>query len=178
VIGAHISRAQGSEYTGSVAWENAVRMRWYLGSRLPDQRADDDEQNSNSRYLAKRKSIYSALDHVRFTMREGVLVPDAPGGHVGGLVAALDARHAEEVCLAGFKRLQGPGIHPTDAKNSPDYLPRQLVEKQLQDGYTKRQLADAMNRLMVRGTLSRGVVGRYGNRGQRFGLVLAQEQAT
>ena len=27
---------------GSAAWENACRMRWYLGPNLPDEKLDDD----------------------------------------------------------------------------------------------------------------------------------------
>lgn len=181
VIIAHVSRAQGSEYSGSVAWENAARMRWYLGSKLPDQPQaanDDDGDQGNVRYLAKRKSNYSARDYVRMTMREGLLVPDhVAQSHVGGLVSAMDDRRAEEVCIAGFRTLCGMGIRTTDGKTSPDYLPSQMVAKGLALGYTKSDLGRAMNRLMGGHVFTRAQIGQHSNRSPKFGLVLKDEAA-
>lgn len=177
VIVAHPGRAIGSEYSGSVAWENAVRMRWFLGSKLPDQKPDDDEPTGSTRFLCKRKSNYSAQDYVRLEMRGGgLLVPDGPVGHVGGLVAALDEEKAEEVVLDGLRRLTAMGIKPSDKQTSPDHLPRQMLQKNLARGYTKAQLERAMGRLMAAGTLTRGIVGQYSNRTPREGLVLAEPQ--
>jgi hypothetical protein len=82
-------------------------------------------------------------------MRNGLLVPDAPPGHVGGLVVQLDERKAEEIVVAGFHSLCGMGLVPSDSKNSPDYLPRQVIEKGLGCGYGKGDIAKALNRLMA-----------------------------
>ena len=175
VIMAHPGKAIGSEYSGSVAWENAVRMRWYLGSRLPDQRiedAEDEGDRSTVRYLAKRKANYTAQDYVRFTMQDGLLVPDQAPQGIGGIVAAIDERQAEHVCLEGFRSLKAMGLNPSDSKSSADYLPKQMLEKRLNSGYGKSELAKAMNRLMTAGTFSHGEVGKYSNRTPRMGLVL------
>lgn len=179
VLVAHVSRALGSEFTGSVAWENAARMRWYLGSKLPDAQRDDDEASSpETRFLAKRKSNYSARDVVRMSMRHGLLVPDQVAqSHVGGLVGAMDERRAEEVCLAGFRSLCGMGIRTTDGKTTGDYLPAQIVAKSLSCGYSKADLGKAMNRLMGRGEFARGVVGKHANRSDKFGLILNEGAA-
>lgn len=176
VLLAHTARATGSEFAGSAAWENAVRMRWYLGSKLPDQRGEDSEDApADARFLCKRKANYSSRDYVRFTMRDGVLVPDQAPDRISGLVSQLDERRAEELVLAGFKSLRDMGIPTTDAKNSPDYLPRQMTTKGLGAGYSAAELARAMNRLMGRRVFSRGVVGQYGNRNPKQGLVLNTE---
>ena len=177
VLLAHTSRGYGSEFAGSAAWENAVRMRWYLGNKLPDERQDaDDEQGSDVRFLCKRKANYSSKDYVRFSMRDGVLVPDGLAMGEGGAVASrLDERRAEEIVVAGFRSLQGIGIQPTDGKSSPDYLPRQMAEKGLGKGFSQQELARAMNRLMGRQAFTRGVVGQYGNRNPKMGLVLQSE---
>jgi len=178
---AHVSRAIGSEFTGSVAWENAVRMRWFLGDRLPDQPIEPGEEQADAsrvRFLCKRKSNYSAQDFMRFTVTDtGLLVPDHEPDHVSGMVAQLDERKAEEVCIAGFKALKAMGLHPSDSKASPDYLPRQLVEKRQAAGYSKKDLAKAMNRLMAAGKFTRGQVSTYSNRTPRMGLVLTEETA-
>lgn len=173
IIVTHPGRAQGSEYSGSVAWENAVRMRWYLGAKLPDQRdSDDEEPATNVRYLCKRKSNYSAKDYVRFEMRGGLLVPDETPSHVKSVMTAVDFQLAEETVLAGFRELQKMGIRPSDGSTSPDYLPKQLLAKRLGGHFQRRDLDGAMNRLMTRGVLSRGVIGQYSNRNPRYGLVL------
>lgn len=178
VIVAHPGKALGSEYSGSVAWENAVRMRWYLGSHLPDQRpedAEDEGDRSMVRYLSKRKANYTAQDFVRMTMDRGLLVPDhQPQEAVGGMLAALDEKRADEVCIAGFKALRTMGLQPTDAKQAQDYLPRNIVQKRLNSGYSVKDLARAMNRLMAAGTFTRDAVGRYSNRSPRMGLVLTE----
>jgi hypothetical protein len=179
VLMAHVSRAHGSEYSGSVAWENAARMRWYLGQSLPDQPQHEDSvgQNQHVRFLAKRKSNYSARDHVRFTMQDGLLVPDdVARTSVGGLAAVIDERRAEEICLAGFHTLVAMGIRTTDGKTSPDYLPSQIVAKSLGCGYSKRDIGAAMNRLMTKGVFLRAVVGKHTNRSPKFGLVVKDEE--
>ena len=178
VLVAHVSRTLGSEFSGSVAWENAARMRWYLGSKLPDAQRDDgdDAPSAETRFLAKRKSNYSARDVVRMTMRNGLLVPDAPPGHVGGLVMQLDERKAEEIVVAGFHSLRGMGLVPSDSKNSPDYLPRQVIDKGLGCGYGKGELAKALNRLMAASVFSRGIAGQYSNRNPKQGLVLQSKE--
>jgi hypothetical protein len=181
VLVAHVSRAQGSEFSGSVAWENAARMRWYLGSKLPDQVAGDDEPTSSDasvRYLAKRKSNYSARDYVRMTMHNGLLVPDQVAQtHVGAQVSAMDEKRAEEICLAGFSSLYAMGIRTTDGKTSPDYLPSQMVSKGLAAGYGKSEIGKAMHRLMARHVFVRAPIGRHANRTVKFGLVLQERQS-
>ena len=177
VIAGHTARMQGSEFSGSAAWENAVRMRWFLGTQLPDQKAEEgDEPRTDVRFLCKRKSNYSAQDYVRFTMRDGLLVPDQKAQtHVGGLVAVLDGRKAEEVCIAGFRSLCAIGIRTTDGRTSSDYLPTQLVAKGFAAGYSKSEIGKAMNRLMGRGVFVRAQVDKHANRTPKFGLVLNDE---
>jgi hypothetical protein len=171
---AHTARAQGSEYAGSAAWENACRARWYFGTKLPDQKDDGELPDPHTRFLARRKSNYSAQDHVRMTLRGGVLVPDQVPDRVGGLVAQMDERKAEEIVVAAYRSLRNMGIKPTDAKNSPDYLPKQVRAKGLACGYSITELSRAMNRLMTSGLLTRGVVGAYANRNPKEGLLLKE----
>lgn len=108
------------------------------------------------------------------SLRGGVLVPDQVVDRIGGLVAQADEAKAEEILLAGFRSLCGMGIKPTDGKNSPDYLPRQVHAKGLGCGYSASELGRALNRLMGRGLFVRGVVGSYANRSPKEGLVLVQ----
>lgn len=167
---AHPGRAAGSEYSGSTAWENAVRARMFLSDRPPGATASpDDEPNGDARYLARRKANYSARDLRTLRYENGVLVPEqaAPGELMGGLAR----KRNESIVLAATRKLIEVGQQPTDGASSPAYLPKLIVEFRLHEGRTRRDLADAMRSLMVEGKLRREVIGKYANRSDRFGLV-------
>jgi hypothetical protein len=168
----HVARAQGSEYSGSAAWENAVRMRWYLGPTLPDQKVEaDDAPDPEIVYLARRKANYSNKDWRRLRFRNGLWLPDegAPGVRFD---QGFRNDVAEAVVLTGFKRLLAAGINPTDKANAGDYLPKQMVQKGFAQNHTSKELALAMNRLMGDGRFRRAVVGKDDSRHPKQGLVL------
>lgn len=165
---AHPSRAQGSEYSGSGAWEAVARTRLYLGRKLPDQ-DDNGDENETTRYLARRKANYSARDYRRFEFNNGVLVQDVTEG-AGGLIGSIRSKKASETVLEGLRALNDKGIRVTDGKTSPQYLPRVLVDYKLNDGITLRDLGDAMRAALMAGQIVRGVIGKYENRTPMFGL--------
>jgi RecA-family ATPase len=175
VIMGHPGRAQGSEFSGSGAWENAVRMRWFLGTQLPDKKPDDEEeQNLDVRYLAKRKTNYTAKDYVRLTYRDGAFVPDAVDDSLsGGVSRQMRSDGAERAVIGALRRFGELGIVVVRGHTSPDYLPKQMQSLQLASDYTRRELDTAMNRLMLAGTVVEAVVGEYSNRNPRRGLRLA-----
>jgi len=167
----HTARTAGSEFSGSAAWENACRMRWYMGTTLPDQKPDEDETaDAGIVYLAKRKANYSEKDWRRLRYQDGLFIPEECHGRRFDQGYRDDL--AERLVLKGMGKLAQSGIQPTDSANSPDYLPRQIVAKGLNEGHTKKELAAAMNRLMGAGKLKRDVVGKYPNRTPRQGLVV------
>jgi len=166
----HVSRAAGSEFSGSAAWENACRMRWYMGHTLPDQKPDDDEPvDTGLVYLAKRKANYTERDYRRLRYRNGLLVPEDGSRPIGqGYRDDL----AERVVLKAMAKLKAAGIQPTDGKTSGDYLPKQILAKGFAEDHSKRELTAAMHRLMAAGRIRRAEVGQYSNRAPRYGLVV------
>ena len=172
---AHPGRAPGSEYSGSSAWENAARARMFLSDRKPDAGVfdhDDEAPTGELRYLAKRKTNYSARDLRAFNYADGVLVPEQPTGTPGGLVGALTDQRDERIVLEAFDRLiNGLGQQPTDGETSPNYLPKLILQFGLAEGRQKRDLTRAMRRLQTDGALRRVVVGTYPNRSKKYGLV-------
>jgi hypothetical protein len=166
----HVARTQGSEYSGSAAWENACRMRWYLGRHLPDQRPEDDiEGDPEVVYLAKRKANYTSRDFRKFRYSDGLFLPEDVEGVRFDQANRNDI--AERVVLKALGRLRTAGINATDGVTSPDYLPKQVVAKGYAEDHTKQELAAAMNRLMGAGRLKREIVGKYSSRAPRYGLV-------
>lgn len=172
VLLGHVARTAGSEFAGSAAWENAARMRWYLGTSLPDQQREDDEPaDPDVVYLAKRKANYTEKDYRRLIRRGGLLIPESAAGPRFDAGARDDL--AERIVLKGLAKLRDSGIYGTDAKNSPDYLPRQILDKGYAEGHSKKELTAAMHRLIGGRKLKRDVVGSYSNRSPRMGLVPA-----
>ncbi len=163
----HVSRSQGSEFSGNLAWENACRMRWYLGETLPDQSPDDDDApDPDTVFLAKRKANYTAKDYVRLSFRNGLFIP-------AGIANTFDpcGENVEMAVLSAFDTITAAGVTPTDGRTSPDYLPAVIKRMDLCRTFNKRELAAAMGRLMGRGILKRVQVGQYGNRNPKFRLV-------
>jgi hypothetical protein len=102
-----------------------------------------------------------------------VVVPvEEESSHLAAVRRRALNERAEEVVVGGFRRLVEMGLQPTDGKTSPDFLPRQVLEKSLAQGFTKDDLTGAMNRLMTAGRFVRAVVGHYGNRNPKYGLTL------
>lgn len=171
----HVAKIGGSEYSGSTAWENAVRMRWYLGDRLPeeDKNADDPEDGEpgNVRFLCKRKTNYDQKDYVRFTMQDGILVPEKLEVGDTGLVAALRHKKAQDVVLRGLATLTERGIN-TSERGGQANLPKLILEYGLGEGCSPKQLVVAMRALISEGRIVRGETGRDASRRKREGLIL------
>jgi len=175
---AHPGRAIAAEYSGSSAWQNSARSRMFLTDRPPDAAIGDGdaEPNGETRYLARRKANYSARDLRSFTYENGVLVPQEPAGAPGGLVGAITDRRDERIVLDGFRRLtNGLNQQPTDAQNAQSFLPNLMLQFNLAEGRTKRDLTRALRRLQTDGKLRKDVIGHYPNRSKKFGLVLTPE---
>ncbi len=169
----HPSRSQGSEFAGSGAWENAVRMRWFLGASLPGtQAAAEDEIDDSVRYLAKRKANYSAKDYRQFTFRDGVLVIDDTTETAGD--AYFRKTIARNVVISAIARLGGLGEHVSKNTQARNFAPTVILNYKLHEGFSKKELADAMRDLVLERKLSEAVVGHYANRSRKYGLVVQQ----
>jgi len=171
----HPAKAQGSEFSGSTAWENAVRMRWYLGTQLPDQKQDEEgeEEDPNVRYLAKRKTNYTVRDFRRLTYKEGVFVPDRAeeGSFTQRYGFAQRSTEAEQTILRAMNELKAIGMYGRAAHTSPDFLPKKIIQMKLGCDCTERELRDALNRLLLKKQVHEIEVGRLANRQPRMGIV-------
>jgi RecA-family ATPase len=168
----HIARSEGSEFSGSAAWENAVRMRWYLGNQLPDQKVDDDEAaDPDVVYLAKRKANYTHKDFRRLRFKDGLFIPDQPEGGIQ-LSLTMRSESADIVVMDALPKLINAGLQPSDKPQSGDYLPKKIVALGYHQDHTKAELTKAMNRLLGSGQLRRIEVGKYSNRTPRYGLAI------
>jgi AAA domain/Bifunctional DNA primase/polymerase, N-terminal/Primase C terminal 2 (PriCT-2) len=174
VLMGHVARAQGSEFAGSAAWENAVRMRWWLGHNPPDapeQAADAPQEDPNVRYLAKRKANYSMRDLVRMTYADGVFVPEKATPVSDRYAAGRDAEDARLSVLYAIRRAQEKGVRVVKGRASSDALTRWMRNLNLGVGHSDSTLMRALDELLATGQVTEGAVGNYANRTKKIGLV-------
>jgi RecA-family ATPase len=171
----HNSRVPGSEFSGSSAWENSVRSRLWFDDRPPDQpKTENEDPDPDLRYLARRKANYTARDLRTMHYREGVFVADAAEGGGSGLLDHIRRGKADRVTVEAFRKLIGMGQAPSDGASSPNNLPKLVMDYKLSEGLTRREITDAMRRLMTEGRFKRQQIGVYANRSPRYGLTEAQ----
>lgn len=175
----HPAKAAGSEFSGSTAWENAVRMRWYLGTTLPDQEPGKDadsaeEPDQSVRYLAKRKTNYTTRDFRKMTCQNGVIsIEGQASGPVSGPYFAAESKaSAERFLVQGIVDLERVGMHGRAAPSSPEFLPKKLATMKLMGPHTLKEMQGALNRLLLDGKIREVEVGRLSNRMPRMGVKL------
>lgn len=172
----HPSKSLNSEYSGSTAWENAVRMRWYLDDKLPDKAPDSElPPDPEYRVLSKRKTNYTRLDYIEFRFDKGVLLPANAETTEPGLMASLQKQKALRVIVAAAMRLTEMNLRMTEGTGSPHYLPKLAIQYKLNEGLSKTELAEALRAVMLSGTITKGIVGKYQNRAPMDGLICSSK---
>lgn len=177
IILAHPGKQEDSEFSGSTAWENSVRMRWYMGMKLPDQDESEDEPEADPdvRYIAKRKTNYTVKDYRKLVYRQGVFETALEAGSSISDRYSFERRGeaADEIVLKALDRFSESNVRTTEGKSSPDFLPRKIRDMKLAQDFTQKELIEAMNRLRLDSRIVEGPVGKYPNRSPKIGLLRA-----
>lgn len=148
----HPAKVEGSQYSGSTAWENAVRSRLFLSrpEGAGEQALDDD-----ARILTRGKANYSAKGAaLEMRWHKGAFVPPEPetddpyvdpGSNAGKHNAAFLK------CLAvATDQLRAVSHKP----NSGTYAPRIFAQMPAGKGVSKHDFALAMERLLGMKTIA------------------------
>jgi RecA-family ATPase len=171
----HPGKATDSEYSGSTAWDAAVRSRWILERPKPDQDDGDAGELADLRVLRKAKANYSGTgDEIPIRWEKGAFRSEG-AARIKDTVDRIEERLQEKAddvaflaCLDALGE-QGRGVshHPT-ARN---YAPRLMFSKAETKGLSKRRLEQAMERLFAAGVIAADqVVGHKPNRVARVGI--------
>jgi AAA domain len=159
----HPSKAEGSEYSGSTAWNAAVRSRLLLC------RDKDGELR-----LMRPKANYAENDTLPLAWVAGVLRP-ITGDDLGPVEQAAKQqrdRHVEEVFLKALDRLAELKVIVSHSANAMNYAPKMMRRYNLVGDLTSDVLQDAMLRLIDRGeVLTEHPVEKKANRGWKKGMV-------
>lgn len=146
VLAGHVAKATGSEFAGTMAWENAVRMRLFLKREIDEK--GEEVEDSDRRILTRGKAN-SARKGERLSMiwHEGAFYDEsAITGTEGRLVQ-------EEVaflrCLDAVTQ-QRRNVSHTSGKNWAPFIFAGMGEAA---GVSKRALEQAMERLFASGEI-------------------------
>lgn len=125
----HTAKIDGSEYSGSTAWDAAVRSRLFL-----------ERQDDGTTMLKKSKANYSAMDEIRVEYRGGAFFPLPPGNDINpAMVEAVKPIIAKAVGVF-TSRMQSTSHLPT-ARN---YLIKAMKTEQMLGGVAEKIAHGAM----------------------------------
>ena len=167
----HPSKGAQSEYSGSTAWEGAVRARLYLSDRLPDKPIDDDEPPDETvRYLSRRKSNYSPNDWRKLDLIQGLLVAEQQTFEPQS--RQVSGEFAQDIVRTALRKLTAMKLTPNQATASPEYFPKLASQYLLLDKLSEKRFGAIMRELIKEGEILIGDVGFYANRTPKKGLLL------
>ena len=178
----HPAKADGSEYSGSTAWNAAVRSRLLLN------RVKEDEDGRL--LLARVKSNYAKQESVELEWFNGVLRAADPKvmGYGDKLTAEMHLRQAAQAFLDALDKLAAQGRNVSHSIRAPNYAPTVMLAAKAVEGFTRAELVRAMellfneNRIVANAALWQGkgrntVYGlkRAGHSGDGPGEVAAEQ---
>jgi RecA-family ATPase len=147
ILAGHIAKADGSQFAGTMAWENAVRTRLFLSRET---NADGDEiEDSDRRYLTRGKGNYARKgDRLEMTWHAGAFYPELPE-NTGQDFAEERAETAFLRCLDEATAQRRNASHMPSAA----YAPKLFASMKTAAGIKQRDLERAMQRLFDRGEI-------------------------
>jgi hypothetical protein len=165
VLLGHVAKVEGSSYSGSTAWDAAVRSRLLL--------AHEGERDDRRLMLSHPKSNYSQNDSIEVEWRDGMLhaVNQSDDTPSGKLERGLRNGQADQAFLDALDALRERGIATSESKQASTFAPKVIDKHELLRGFTTRDMAGAMQRLFNEGRIAAGMVVCKGtNRHPKHGL--------
>jgi RecA-family ATPase len=135
----------GTGISGSTAWHGAFRFRQYLKGV----KSGDGEQPDNDlRELEFKKNQYGPIgETIALKYQRGLFLP-LPG--ISNLDKVAKEARLDDIFLNGLRQLQEQGRDAIAGNSSPDFGPTLIAQlpEAKKERVTKRDLTDAMNRLL------------------------------
>jgi AAA domain len=137
----HVPKSQGTEYAGTIAWENAVRMRWLLVNG-----EDQDLVHSIN------KSNVSGLDSIKLRIVDSVVVPKSAREVADSLRRAKEAQlqrdeYVESIVINGLEMLRDAKVRVCAKAKSSEGLVKLIGDHEFESDASKKELNDALSRL-------------------------------
>jgi RecA-family ATPase len=142
--------SSGSGLSGSTAWHNSVRSRFYLKGIKPKKNGDDEDDapDTNLRVIEFRKNNYGPVcESITLRYQNGLFVPATTAPTAD---AAAREAEAEQVFLSVLGRLtyQKQNLSPNNKANN--YAPTRIAEHSEAKAkkFRKSEMKAAMQRLL------------------------------
>jgi RecA-family ATPase len=164
----HPAKAEGSEYSGSTAWNASVRSRLLLQRK---------EGETDELLLSRVKSNYAKPGNMALRWANGVLRPTAEQFMSYGekLDEQMRMGAAKQAFLNALDQLTEQGRNVSDSTRASNYAPKVMIEAGFVDDFTKAELAAAMNGLFAEFAIKANEpVGRGADRHRVSGIARAQ----
>lgn len=142
ILAGHVAKAQGSEFAGTMAWENAVRMRLFLKREIDNK--GEEVEDSDRRILTRGKAN-SARKGERLTMiwHEGAF-------HDESQIAGTEGRLVQED-VAFLRCLDAATEQRRSVSHMPaaNFAPKVFAAMPEASGVSRKALEQAMERLFA-----------------------------
>jgi RecA-family ATPase len=159
----------GAEFSGSTAWENAVRSRLYIDTASER----DGYVDPDSRVLSRSKFNYGPKgDVLTFRWHKGAFVceDEIPSDYLADMSRAAAVVQENDRFMECLAAVASQGRHVSHA-SGPNYAPKKFEEMPEARGMNKEAFKRAMNRLLSMGEIEANQpVQKYANRTPKFGL--------
>ena len=138
----------GSGLSGSTAWHNSVRSRFYMTAPKLEQ---GEQPDTDLRELQFKKSNYGPIsNNVVVRYQGGLFLPEKG---LGSLDKLAREQQAEDVFLELLKHYEQTGRNVSESKTANNYGPAAFRKEQAAKGFRKDDLEAAMRRLFDKGQI-------------------------
>ena len=177
----HPGKGSGSEYSGSTAWDAAVRTRWLLERVKPSGDEQDATELADLRVLRKPKANYGSTgDEIALRWDHGTFRLEGPATYRDAVDRIEMRQHEREDdaafldCLDALNQQGRPVSHSPQA-GKRKYAPHAMAALPQAKGIGARRLEHAMERLFDAGTILANMpIGRRTNRHPLYGIARAE----
>jgi RecA-family ATPase len=173
----HPAKATDSQFSGSTAWDAAVRSRWLLDRPKPDLNDGEAGEVADLRVLRKAKANYSGTgDEITLRWEKGCFRVEGRA-RFKDAVDRIEERVQQQADDAAFLKcldaLSVQGRSTSHSNHAYNYAPKAMLGKPEVNGITKKRLEQAMERLFNDGAIVVGTWGRGTDRKVINGIVRA-----
>jgi len=149
-MNAHTPKS-GAEYFGAVAWNNAVRARYFMESETEADPVNPDRRKPTGRtFLSRGKANYGERTGAMILRwHDNALVrDDAPRTFAEHAAAGERAKVVDDILLDGLRELSERRLGASHSKRASNYLPKLLEQHGLAGGISRKELGAGLERLI------------------------------
>jgi len=166
-MNAHTPKS-GAEFYGAVAWNNAVRVRFFMESETEADPVNPDRRKPTGRtFLSRPKANYGdRTGAMILRWHDHALVRDDKPRTMAEHVAASDrASEVDEILLSGLAALTERRLNASHSRRAGNYMPKLLEQYDMAGGISRKEMGRGLDRLILNNRIA--VDAKLWQRGNR-----------